>query len=317
MQWRARRAPATQWAWWRWRCLQRAAPTAGLPPAAADTAASTEHHQQQEQQQQQQQQQQSSTQQQQSSTTASERTATPALNPSAPANVQRLFDAAGKGAAAALTPECAAWIKQQEKNVAALQRAVDVLAAAPAQLAAAVEADEEALRAAIGEAPTEEVRTLLQQALNGVMQHGWVPPQAVLLMSQPNGIPPVRITPVLAGDAQVAQCVKVLGQAIRLCIQKQMLACSETRLQRDVDSLPSLEHVPPLAVASAAAATAPAVKPPPPSKQAKQALDEVWRTIIPCLEAAGQPDRGGCDGAVVQGAWGAGLPRGHQWACSM
>ncbi|PSC76046.1 hypothetical protein C2E20_0320 [Micractinium conductrix] len=65
-----------------------------------------------------------------------------------------------------------------------------------------------------------------------------------------------------------------------------MLACSETRLQRDVDSLPSLEHVPPLAVASAAAATAPAVKPPPPSKQAKQALDEVWRTIIPCLEAA-------------------------------
>ena len=75
--------------------------------------------------------------------------------------------------------------------------AVDVLAAAPAQLAAAVEADEEALRAAISEAPTEEVRTLLQQALNGVMQHGWVPPQAVLLMSQPNGIPPVRITPVL------------------------------------------------------------------------------------------------------------------------
>ncbi|PSC70231.1 lactate dehydrogenase [Micractinium conductrix] len=65
-----------------------------------------------------------------------------------------------------------------------------------------------------------------------------------------------------------------------------MLACSETRLQRDVDSLPSLEHVPPPAVASAAAATAPAVKPPPPSKQAKQALDEVWRTIIPCLEAA-------------------------------
>ena len=133
-------------------------------------------------------------------------------------------------------------------------------------------------------------------------------------MSQPNGIPPVRITPVLAGDAQVAQCVKVLGQAIRLCIQKQMLACSETRLQRDVDSLPSLEHVPQLAVASAAAATASTVKPPPLSKQA---LDEVWRTIIPCLEAAGQPDRGGCDGAVVQGAWGAGLPVGHQWACSM
>ena len=149
-----------------------AAPTAGLPPAAADTAAATEHHQQQEQQQQQQQQSSTQQQQQQPSTTASERTATPALNPSAPANVQRLFDAAGKGAAAALTPEFAAWIKQQDKNVAALQRAVDVLAAAPAQLAAAVEADEEALRAAIGEAPTDEVRTLLQQALNGVMQHG-------------------------------------------------------------------------------------------------------------------------------------------------
>ena len=36
--------------------------------------------------------------------------------------------------------------------------------AAAATAAAAVEADEEALRAAIGEAPTEEVRTLLQQA---------------------------------------------------------------------------------------------------------------------------------------------------------